>query len=285
MQYPEIISIPNNPALRGMAQVLPDLVYSSRQGQELKLHLILPWEEEGAPRTKKPLIVFLQGSAWTTPNIWYQLPQLSRYAQNGYAVATLVHRDNTQGHAFPAYLVDSKCAIRYLRAHADEYGLDAERVCFFGTSSGGNTALLVGLTGNDPRYESEEYLDQSDAVSCVIDCFGPANMNRMIGGREAEFSQNPVFMGLQGKHRPEELLRLMSPILEIKPGQDYPPFLLIHGDRDDVVPFDQSEEMFRALIDAGQRAQLIRVIGAPHEGNFWSERLHGLIADFLGENL
>ena len=285
MHYPEIISIPNNPGLHGMAHLIPDLVYSSAQGMDLKLQLILPWEEENQPKREKPLIIFLQGSAWTSPNTGYQLPQLARYAQNGYAVASITHRDSTQGHAFPAYLVDSKCAIRYLRAHADEYGLSRERICFFGTSSGGNTALLVGLTGNDPRYRSDEYADQSDAVKCVIDCFGPVDMMRMTGGNPQQFADNPLFMGLKGDHSPEELLRLMSPLLEIEGGASYPPFLLIHGDQDDVVPYEQSELMFRALIDHQQDAQLIRIIGAPHEGNFWSERLHGLIADFLGSKL
>lgn len=285
MHYPEIISIPNNPSLKGMAHLIPDLVFSSAQGQELKLQLILPWEEEDRPRRDKPLIVFLQGSAWTTPNPGYQLPQLARYAQNGYAVASITHRDSTQGHAFPAYLQDSKCAIRYLRSRADEFGLSRERVCFFGTSSGGNTALLVGLTGDDPRYRTNEYAEHSDAVSCVIDCFGPADMFRMTGDNPQEFAENPLFMGLQGGHSPDELLTLMSPIREIRPGRSYPPFLLIHGDQDDVVPYEQSELMHRALIDAGQDAQLIRVIGAPHEGNFWSERLHGLIADYLADKL
>lgn len=285
MNFPTIISIPNNPSMQGMAQVLPDIVYSTAGGEEQKLSLLLPWGEEGEPRPKRPLIVFVQGSAWTTPNINYQLPQLSRYAQLGRAVATVTHRDSTRGHAFPAYLQDVKCAIRYLRHHADEYGIDSDRVCIFGTSSGGNTALLVGLTGDDPRYKTEDYAEQSDAVRAVIDCFGPADMEAMIAGHEDEFAQNPLFMGLLGERSREELLRDMSPIREIEPGRVYPAFLLAHGDQDEAVPYEQSELMYRALIRAGCQAQLIRVIGAPHEGNFWSNRLFGLIADFLRDNL
>ena len=80
-------------------------------------------------------------------------------------------------------------------------------------------------------------------------------------------------------------MKAMSPIAEIQPGRDYPPILLAQGDADELVPFSQSENMYHALLDAGYSARLIRVIGAPHEGSFWSNRLFGLIADFLRETL
>lgn len=285
MPYPEIIRIPNNPSLRCMAEVLPDIVYSKASGQDLTLRLIVPWTQEGQPPCKRPLIVFIQGSAWTTPNLGYQLPQLSGYAQSGHVVATLTHRDSTQGHAFPAYLQDVKTAIRFLRANAESFGIDPERVCVFGTSSGGNTALLVGLTADDPRYETAEYSDYSSGVSAVISCFGPADLPSLIAGHENDFAENPIFSGLLGGNSPRDVLLGMSPLREINPGKALPPFLLANGDADDVVPFSQSENLFRALIDAGADARLIRVIGGPHEGSFWSRRLHGLIADFLRDKL
>ncbi len=285
MPYPEIISIPNNPSLHAMAEVLPDLVYSTATGEDLKLRLIVPWANPGEKLPKRPLIVFVQGSGWTSPNLNFQIPQLARYAQFGHVVATLTHRSSIGGNAFPAYLQDVKTAIRFLRANADIYGIDEQRVCIFGTSSGGNTALLVGLTADDPRYEKEEYCDFSSAVSTVISCFGPTDMAGLIAGHEEEFAGNPTFAGLMGDRPHREVFSGMSPLLEIKPGQAYPPFLLAHGDADDVVPFSQSETMFRALIDAGADARLIKVIGAPHEGSFWSSRLFGLFADFLRETL
>ncbi len=285
MPYPQIISIPNNPALEGMAEVLPDITYANEGGVERKLSLLLPWSQEGQPRPRRPLIVFVQGSAWTTPNPNYQLPQLARYAQFGNVVATLGHRDSTQGHPFPAYLQDVKTAIRFLRAHQAELGIDPERVCLFGTSSGGNAALLAALTPNDPRYETAEWHEQSSAVNCVISCFGPTDMRALAHGHVEQFAQDPAFSGLLGERTAEEVIKLMSPILEIGPGKTVPPVLLAYGDADELVPFYQGESMYRALIDQGYNARLIRVIGAPHEGSFWSARLFGLFADFLRENL
>ncbi|MHC1786762.1 MAG: prolyl oligopeptidase family serine peptidase [Christensenellales bacterium] len=285
MRYPEIISIPANPSLRGMAEVLGDITYSTATGQDLKLSVILPWSVEGQPLPRRPLIVFVQGSAWTSPNINYQLPQLSRYAQFGNVAATLTHRDSTRGNPFPAYLQDVKTAIRFLRANAALFGIDPGRVCIFGTSSGGNAALLVGLTADDPRYKTEEHQEQSDAVQAVISCFGPTDVSALVAGHEAEFAASPIYTGLLAGHSLQEVLRQMSPIEEIKPGRAYPPILLAAGDADQVVPFLQSEQMFHALIDAGADARLVKVIGAPHEGSFWSNRLHGLLADFLRETL
>lgn len=285
MEYPEIIAIPHNPKLTGMAEVLPDIVYATRAGQDLTMQIIRPWPQAGAPADPLPLILFIQGSGWTSPNVYYELPQLSRYAQMGRVVATITHRNAMDGHPFPAFLQDAKAALRFLRAHAGQYGIDPARVCVFGTSSGGNTALLMGLTGDDPAYKTDDYPGQSDAATCVVECFGPADL-RIVGDHLEEAAVDwPVFKGLVGDQDPREVMKAMSPITRIRADRPNPPFLLIHGDADTVVAYEDSVRMFHALCEAGIPAQLIRVIGAPHEGSFWSARLHGLIADFLRERL
>ncbi len=277
-----IISMPYNPALSGLARLVPDVVFSEKH--HLKLTLITPWNEDG----KYPLIVFIQGSAWQFPDINYEIPQLSKFAQAGYVVATVTHRNCMDGHPFPAFLQDVKTAIRFLRANAAQYHIDPARVCAFGTSSGGNTALLLGLTGDDARYKTEEYKDESDAVRLVVECFGPTDMLKMGGGEPPKEGEgNDLVTALVGGKVLEHLdvLTAMSPALICKKGAQYPPMLIIHGDADDVVPYAQGVEMYEKLKALGQDARMVRIVGAPHEHSFWSAALHAHILDYINEKL
>ena len=285
MGYPEIRHVPNNPSLEGMAQVAQNIVYSSATGKEITLTLLTPWgaKERGE---RLPLIVFVQGSAWTFPDIGYELAQLGWYAQNGYAVATVTHRNCLEGHPFPAYLEDVKTAIRFLRGRAEEYCIDKERVCIWGTSSGGNTALLVGLTGGDPAFKTGEYPEESDAVQLVVECFGPTDLVRMLEGmRPDDMPVHDIFYALAGGRELREVLWEMSPVNHLKPGVKYPPFLLIHGDADELVPYDQMTLMLHALSDQGADVRAVCVDGAPHEGSFWSRELYDIILSYIKEKL
>ena len=285
MRNPEIRHISSNPNLTGLAEVTPDIVYSTAAGVDVKLSLLLPWGavERG---DRLPLIVFVQGSAWTFPNIGYEIPQLSRYAQEGYAVATLTHRSCLEGHPFPAYLKDVKTAIRFLRANAEAYAIDRERVCIFGTSSGGNTALLVALTADDPAFKTDEYAGESDKVQLMIECFGPTDLAAMVSaGAEQDESFAEIFRGLAGSRPLSEVLHEMSPVSRVVAGAKYPPMLLIHGDADELVPYDQMTKMYRVLLENEADVKAICVDGAPHEGSFWSRELHDIILGFIREKL
>ena len=285
---PEIPHLPMNPALKGQAEVLPPVVYSAN-GQELTL--ILPWAP-GDDRTKvtpAPLILFVQGSAWTTPNVGYEIPMLSRYAEEGYAVATVKHRSALDGHVFPAFLQDVKCAIRFLRANAARYGIDPARILAFGTSSGGNTVCLLGLTGDDPVLRTEEYAEESDAVCAVVSCFAPTNLTALFDYyRQAGHNPDDGLTGYLGpdKNAWPEAMRRWSPTERVEAGKAYPPFLLIHGTGDPVVPYTQLDELYTKLKAAGAEVSAYYVDGAEHEGNFWSpevrEVIHREITSRLG---
>ncbi len=285
-EYPEIRVLACNPSLKGMASMLPDIVFASPEGIPLKMQILSPWVgEEGAGAHKFPLLVFVQGSAWTFPDVYVQIPQLSLFAQAGYVVATVTHRNSKEGHPFPACLQDVKSAIRYLRANAAQYGIDPERVAIWGSSSGGNMALLSGITGDEARYKTEDYPEVSDCVKAVVDCFGPADLDvermSLLESDDLEFQE--IFQGLRGGDRPEDWdrIREMDPKNHLVPGKSYPPFLLLHGDQDELVAYWQSERMYHVLVDHGADATMIRVEGAPHEGSFWSRELLDSIREFL----
>lgn len=276
-----------NPTMEGLVLLVPDVVFSTAAGVELKMQMIRPLEDENqAEKPKRPLIVFLQGSAWTFPNVNYQIPQLCEFARMGYVVATITHRNYQNGYPAPAFLQDTKTAIRFLRKNADKYGIDPERVCFWGTSSGGNTSLLVALTGDDPKYKTREYPEFSDSVKIAVDCFGPVNLIR-LSDYLAAHGDPSIFEGLIGGKLQDhqELLKEISPLLILKKNKKYPPILLLHGDGDTLVPYDESLHMYEALLENGHEAEMIRVENGPHEHSFWSPELYAEIADFIKRKL
>ncbi|HPJ01672.1 MAG TPA: alpha/beta hydrolase [Candidatus Limiplasma sp.] len=264
----------NNPSRGDMARLVDGIAYSAVGGDKTTLTLLRPWEEA----KRYPLVVFVQGSGWTTPNLGYEIPQLSQLARQGYVVATVRHRSATEGYPFPTFLQDVKTAIRFLRAHAEEYSIDPGRVCIYGTSSGGNTAMLVGATGNDPRYKTDEYPDVSDAVNCVVSCFGPMDLTMIPK------IQNPmdgVFLGLIGVNDADTVLRAMSPYQIITADTPFPPCLIAHGTADTVVPYFMAKDMAEKLSGYGKDVRLLTVTDGPHEDTFWSQPLVEDIFTFI----
>ena len=283
----------NSPTMEGQMKLVQNINYSKAGGEENPMTLFLPWnlDDPNIKTEKKPLIVFVQGSAWTTPDREFEIPQLSAFARSGYIVATIEHRSSLNGHAFPAFLQDAKCAIRYLRANADKYGIDSERVAIWGTSSGGNNALLVGLTGDVPEFKTEEYAEYSDKVCAVVECFGPTDlpaMSSMPDDEEPAISDIQYIMnGLCGgdMEKLSEVMMAMSPINYVEKGKDVPPFLLIHGDNDPIVPYEQMTSLFEKMVECEYDVEAWRIEGAEHEGTFWSQDVYDVIGEFLKKNL
>ncbi|MGI6316652.1 MAG: alpha/beta hydrolase fold domain-containing protein [Christensenellales bacterium] len=284
----EILTIPQDPLMEHLAEICPDVVFAAPDGKELKMQIIRPWTFEGDMR-RYPLIVFLQGSAWTFPNVNYEIPQLSRYAQAGFVVATLTHRNALEGNPFPAFLEDTKSAIRFLKANAETYHIDPAHICFWGTSSGGNTALLVAVTGDEKQFDVGENLEVDSKVNCVVECFGPTNLPGMAKPLYTPEQDVPgaLFYELCGGPVMEhiDVLERMSPVSYVTPGKDFPPVLLIHGSADPVVPYSQGTEMYKKLKENGYSASMICVEDAPHEGPFWSVRLHELILEYIRKHI
>jgi len=281
---PEIERLPMNPTLAGQAELKQHIVYSAN-GQALTL--ILPWGAGDDRRPPVPLIVFVQGSAWTTPGLSYQIPMLSHFAENGVAVATVSHRSTQDGHPFPAFLVDVKCAIRFLRAHAAAYGLDPARVAAFGTSSGGHTVCLLGLTGDDPAFRTDEYADQSDAVCAVTACFAPTDLPALFRHHADTPNAEVVMAAYFGADREKwmEAAAAFSPVNLVCGGRTYPPFLLLHGTGDSVVPCAQMEALYARLRAVNADVTAYYVDGAEHEGNFWGPEVRRVIRDEMMKRL
>lgn len=246
---------------------------------------------------KLPLVVFVQGSGWTTPNRLYATGRLLRLVEQGYVVATVNHRDSLNGrNPFPAYLEDVKSAIRYLRLNADMYFIDPERVGFWGTSSGGNTALMIAMTPDDTRYNDGTNEGVSDKIDYAVACFAPSDVYGVLNGEEDNINPDIIgcskaVVGLQEKEQwehatDEQRARAwdMSPTRIAEPGKDYPPILLIHGDHDELVNYEESVNLQEKLTLLGYDSQFVTVRGALHEANLWSRDVEKVIADFINEH-
>ena len=283
----------NNPTMEGQVKLVQNIMYSKACGVDLPMTLLLPWnlDDVNIKTEKKPLIVFVQGSAWTTPDREFEIPQLSAFARDGYIVATVEHRSALNGHAFPAFLQDVKCAIRYLRAHADQYGIDSERVAIWGTSSGGNAALLVGLTGDVLEYKTEEYTELSDKVCAVVERFGPTDLPAMSGMEEEDEPAisdiSYIMAGLCGGEMDKlpDVMKEMSPVNHVMKGKEVPPFLLLHGDSDTIVPYAQMTSLFDKMMECEYDVEAWKIEGAEHEGTFWSQEVYDVIGEFLKKHV
>lgn len=281
-----IHEIENNPGLTGQVRLIDNVTYAAVDGRPLKMAILEPWTQRFpfkyhlAPR---PLIVFVQGSSWRVGKMGEQIPQLVQFVKAGYVVATVQHRNTLDGYPFPAFLEDVKTAIRYLRRRAVKFAIDPDRVTIWGTSSGANAAMLVGLTGDDPRYAGHLYRTESDRVNAVVSCFAPMDVLDTFDYTAAVPGSELLKFCLLGMDRKKwpEIAKEMSPLDQVKPGQDYPPFLLFHGDADKVVPYQQMVKMYDKLEADGYDVAAYRVKGANHEKDFWSERVYRTVLEFL----
>lgn len=276
--------IPANPSLEGLSRLIPDVVYSEAQGKKLHLDLLVPWTAERPGFARQyPLIVFVQGSSWTVPDRGYEIPQLSFFARHGYVVASVEHRSIFEGAPFPAFLEDVKCAIRFLRAQAARYAIDSKRVAVWGTSSGANAAMLVGLTAEKSEYTTDEYRGCSDSVQAVVSCFGPTDIKEMVWYARHAAGIEPVLSAAFGRdeRRWEEAMAAYSPVSLVSPGKDHPPFLLLHGNSDVEVPYEQMIRLSGKLSECGADVSAVCVDGAGHEWDFWSQPVYDEILAFL----
>jgi len=237
-----------------------DLVYDTRAGHDLTLDIAFP-KQRGAP---VPAIVHIHGGGWRGGN--KNLRQALKYAERGWVGVSIRYRLSGVAH-FPAGVHDCKTAIRWLRAHCETYGVDPDRIGVFGQSAGGHLVALLGSSGGDAYLEGDgPYGKFPSTVQAVVDHYGPTDflrMNDQPGKIDHDAADSPESLWIGGPiaEHPEKV-RLANPITYVD-AQD-PPILMIHGENDQLVIFNQSQLLFQALHKAGVTCNLIRVKRADH---------------------
>jgi acetyl esterase/lipase len=271
--------------LHAGVKALRDLEYVPNGHARQKLDLYLPEKGEG----RLPVIVWIHGGAWLagSKDNCPAVPFVAR----GYAVASINYR-LSQHAKFPAQIEDCKAAIRWLRANADKYHLDADHIGVWGASAGGHLVALLGTSGGVKELEGKDCnLDQSSSVQAVCDWFGPTDFLKiaeqaMPGSRLDHNSPDAPEAKLIGGPVQEnkEKAQRANPIKYVS--KDDPPFLIMHGNRDDVVPPGQSELLAEALKKAGVPVELRIIDGAGHGGPaFGSNENRKRIMEFFEKHL
>jgi acetyl esterase/lipase len=253
---------PSPPAVK----VWRDLPYIEHGGRRNWLDLYLPQNVAGA----LPVIVWIHPGAWQQGS--KELCPAALLLTKGYAVASINFR-LAQDAAFPAQIEDCKAAIRWLRANAAKYRLDAAHIGAWGASSGGHLASLLGTTGGVKELEGTGgNLEQSSRVQAVVDWFGPSDFTMPYKLDSDAASVVAMLIG-PADAKNQEKLRRASPVTYVD--KDAAPFLIMHG-----------ELLAAALKKAGVEAQLVILKGSGHGGiAFGAAENWNLIEDFFARHL
>ncbi len=208
-----------------------------------------------------PLVIWIHGGGWEAGNKDTN-PALELLAK-GFAVAGANYR-LSQHAPFPAQIEDCKAAVRYLRANAKKYNLDEKHFGVWGASAGGHLVALLGTAGNVKELEGEgDNLKVSSKVQAVIDWFGPTDLLKMTP--ENAPATHPIVKLVGGPLKEKsKLAEQANPIKYIS--KETPPFLIIHGDKDTLVPLNQSEILHEAIKKAGVESELVVIKNAGHGG-------------------
>jgi len=254
------------------------------------------WVPDTAERP--PLVMWIHGGGWmfgdrrVLPETFRPNQIFDALLDAGLAVASIDYRHALEA-VFPAQLQDAKAAIRYLRAHAVELGISTDRIGVIGESAGGHLAALLGLTAHRTDLEGDHgVVGPSSAVDVVVDWYGPSDFTTMprmtppphiVAKLEPAMHTPPedtLVAGLDDAARADA-----SPITHVTP--DAPPFLLVHGTADWLVPYAQSEQLHAALTGAGVDCRLEPVEGAQHifDGHDDIDAVVQLSIDYLARAL
>lgn len=247
---------------------------------------------------KAPVIVWVNGRGWRTPYASRNMmvPELVFLADQGYLVANVYYRSSDQG-KFPAQVVDIKTAIRFLRANADKYGIDAEQIGIFGRSAGGHLASFVAMNTDD--FISEEWSGFSSRVQAACEMFGPVDMETTVlenmkkvkdpnyRWHSMEETYDARLLGWEGSvDALLEKAKIASPINYIN--DNMCDILIMHGDSDDSVPLSISERFYKKLVAEGKEQHAdfyVLTHGGHGTPEFYQESVRKIITEFFNEHL
>lgn len=243
-------------ALADDPQVIPDVVYGHKDGLALTYDVLKPAKQSGAA------IVWIQSGGWYSN---YADPKnlvgaSKKFLDEGYTVV-IVRHGSAPKYTVPEATADVRRAIRAIRLNAKAHGIDPARLGVMGMSAGGHLSLMLGTTGDDGDSEArDEILKQSSRVAAVVAICPPTDLRKWTTDPPAEIKKHPNLkppLTFDAK-----LEKDVSPVLKVT--EDDAPTLLIHGDKDTLVPIEHSRNIMPLFEKAGVAVKLVTVEGAGH---------------------
>jgi acetyl esterase/lipase len=231
-------------------EMVTDVAYCNTDPAQ-KMDIYFP--QSGGPW---PTVVYIHGGGWMHGDKSEAALFASGMNSMGFLVVSLNYRLYPPA-TFPAMIEDVKCGIRSLRAHAGEYNLDPNRIAAMGASAGGHLVSLLGTTDQSAGWDIGEYLDQSSRVQAVISLAAVMDLSQTFPNADGNDVETMKRIGFNESNMLEA-----SPVTHVSLND--PPFLLIHGDHDELVPYQQSQLMYDRLVQANVPAQLVIVKNASH---------------------
>ena len=265
-------------------QFLQNIPYANDTLKKHQLDIYMPANAKAI----NPVVIWLHGGAWMLndkyADMGYMTNTIKSIIEKGYVLASIDYRHSTTA-TFPAQIQDCYQALEFLHNNASKYKLDKNKFVLFGFSAGGHLASLLALSNNNNVTEFyPEKKKTNFKIKAVIDFYGPSDFLAMTAMGDPDMKGDPIstLLGSTPPKRPD-ISKLASPSNYVDKSD--PPFIIVHGEKDESVPYQQSVLLQSYLNLAGVKNELVIVKGAPHYGTmFDTDEVKSKLLEFLALN-
>lgn len=265
------------------AKYYGDITYATKDGIDLHLKMIVP--DEYNKKEKYPILCHIQGSAWFKQNLFDHIFDLVDIVKAGYIVAIVEYRPSPQ-YKFPTQVLDAKSAIKYIYDHAASLNVDTNNIFVSGDSSGGHTAALCWATWQTNQLTNTPNLP---SVNAFIDIYGVVDLETMplepsTMDHASIDSPESQIIGCNPIDNPKIAAKASVPTY-IHKNIDNQPLLILHGNKDILVPYKQSIELYQKCLIESKNVEMYCIDDASHGGSiFYTPKTLALIIDFLNKH-